>query len=109
RTVGVLGARPTDPQRLLDPEQRQFLETCASLVALSLERDQSVLEAHEAQLRVQAEQLRNSLLSSVSHDLRTPLAAIAGTGSSLLEAPADLGDESRCQLLQTIIDEAQRM
>jgi two-component system sensor histidine kinase KdpD len=87
RTVGAVGVRPNDPERFFDPDQRRLLETCASLIALSLERDQSVLEAHEAQLRVQAEQLRNSLLSSVSHDLRTPLAAIAGASSSLLEAP----------------------
>jgi two-component system sensor histidine kinase KdpD len=51
RTVGALGVKPTDSQRFLDPEQRRSLETCASLIALSLERDQSVLEAHEAQIR----------------------------------------------------------
>src|SRR5262249_19287006 len=70
RTVGALGIKPSDVQRFLDPEQRRLLETCASLVALSIERDESVLVAHEAQLQVRAEQLRSSLLSSVSHDLR---------------------------------------
>src|SRR5262249_28622116 len=85
RTLGAVGVKPRDLQRFLDPEQRRLLQTCASLIALSIERDQSILKAHEAQLQVQAEQLRNSLLSSVSHDLRTPLAVIAGASSSLLE------------------------
>src|SRR5262249_23697339 len=89
RTIGALGIRPPDAQRLADPEQRRLLETCASLIALSVERDQSLLEANRALLQVQAEQLRSSLLSSVSHDLRTPLAAIAGAGTSLLDVRGD--------------------
>ena len=94
---------------MLDPEQRRLLETCASLIALSLERDQSVLEAHEAQLQVQAEQLRNSLLSSVSHDLRTPLAAMAGAASSLLEERPETDPATNQLLLQTIVDESHRL
>jgi two-component system sensor histidine kinase KdpD len=109
RTVGALGVRPDDPQRFLDPEQRRLLETCASLMALSIERDQSVLEAHEAQLRVQTERLRNSVLNSVSHDLRTPLAAIAGTAESLLETASRHPDEAQQELLQSIVEEAQRL
>lgn len=109
RTFGAIGVKPTDVQRLLDPEQRRLLETCASLIALSIERDQSVLEAHQAQLQVQTEQLRNSLLSSVSHDLRTPLAAIAGASSTLLEARAEQDGKVRRELLQTIADESQRL
>src|SRR5262249_48006632 len=66
RRVGVLGVRPADSAAFRDPEQRRLLETCASLIALSIERDQSVLEAQDAQVRMQTEQLRNSLLSSVS-------------------------------------------
>jgi two-component system sensor histidine kinase KdpD len=109
RTLGAVGVRSSDPERFLDPEQRRLLETCASLIALSLERDQSALEAHEAQLRVQTEQLRNSLLSSVSHDLRTPLAAIAGAASSLLAAPPEQTPETRRELLQTIQEESRRL
>jgi two-component system sensor histidine kinase KdpD len=108
RTVGALGVRPDDPQRFIDPEQRRLLETCASLIALSIERDQSVLEAQQARLRAEAEQLRNSLLSSVSHDLRTPLAAMAGAASSLLET-ANGESEPRRELLQTIVEESRRL
>src|SRR5262249_55358998 len=49
RTVGALGIKPSNSQHFLDPEQRRLLDTCSSLVALSIERDESVLEAHEAQ------------------------------------------------------------
>jgi two-component system sensor histidine kinase KdpD len=107
RTLGAVGIRPADPERFQDPEQRRLFETCASLIALSLERDQSVLEAHEAKLHAETEQLRSSLLSSVSHDLRTPLAAIAGASSTLLANA--LPEKARRELLQSIIDESHRM
>lgn len=105
RTVGVLGVRPEPEDRFGDPEQRRMLESCASLVALSLERDLSVLEAQDAQLQVQSEQVRSSLLSSVSHDLRTPLAVIGGLASRLLERP----DAASAESLQTIVDESHRL
>jgi two-component system sensor histidine kinase KdpD len=81
------------------------LETCASLIALSFERDESVLQAHQAQLQVEAEQLRNSLLNSVSHNLRTPLATIAGATSSVLEHSSGQDRE----LLQSAVDESRRL
>jgi two-component system sensor histidine kinase KdpD len=109
RTIGALGIRPNDAQALADPEQRRLLETCASLIALSVERDQSLLEANRALVQVQAEQLRSSLLSSVSHDLRTPLAAIAGAGTSLLDATGDQNANVRRELLQGIVDESRRL
>ena len=109
RTLGAVGVRPADVERFNDPEQRRLLETCASLIALSLERDQSVLDATEAQARMQAEQMRSSLLSSVSHDLRTPLAAISGAAASLLAIrDTDFGPVRR-ELLLTIAEESRRM
>ncbi len=105
---GAIGVRPTDADRFLDPEQRRLLETCASLVALAIERDHSVLEAHEALLKVKTEQLRNSLLSSVSHDLRTPLATIAGAASSLRVDRHRFSDSACDELLQCIVEESQR-
>lgn len=106
RTVGVVGIRPADPHRFADPDQQQLLETCVSLIALALERDQSVLEAHEAQRQVEAEQSCNSLLSSVSHELRTPLAATVGAASRLLELLPATADASQRELLQTIVNES---
>jgi two-component system, OmpR family, sensor histidine kinase KdpD len=103
--VGALGVASKEKGRFFDPEQIRLLETCGSLIALSIERDQSVIKAHEAQLQVQAEQLRNSLLSSVSHDLRTPLSTIAGSAASLID---HCRDEDR-GLLQSVVDESGRL
>lgn len=108
-TLGAIGVRSADGQRFTDPNQRRLLETCSSLIALSLERDRSVLEAGEAQLRVQTEEMRSSLLSSVSHDLRTPLAAIAAASANLLQDRTAPSDDTRREMLQTIADESRRL
>jgi two-component system sensor histidine kinase KdpD len=101
--------RPSDAADLLDPEKQRLLETCASLIALSLERDESVLEAHQSQLQAETEQLRSSLLSSVSHDLRTPLASIAGAASGLAASFESMDPAARRELLGTICDESERL
>src|SRR6185295_12624952 len=66
-------------------------------------------EQSEVALRAQREELRNVLLSSVSHDLRTPLAAITGAASTLLDEARPLPDATRRDLLKTIAGEAQRL
>ena len=103
-------------RRFDDAEEIRMFETCAGLVALSLERDHSIDEAHQAQLQLQqsksqveTEQLRNSLLNSMSHDLRTPLATIAVTASSLLESTAENGWAGKREMLQTVVDESLRL
>lgn len=106
--VGVLGVKPLDPQSRLTPDQRHLLEAFASLAALAVERAQLAGEAERARVQVEAERLRNSLLSSVSHDLRTPLAGITGAASSLLDASA-LDAATRRELTQSIYDEANRL
>jgi two-component system sensor histidine kinase KdpD len=106
--LGAIAVRVPDPERLLDPDQRRLLEACANQLALALERDQMAIAAAEARIQAEAEQVRNTLLSGVSHDLKTPLAAIAGASSSLLEAKS-LDDETRRQLLETVADEAARL
>jgi two-component system sensor histidine kinase KdpD len=109
QTVGAVGVRSADESRMLDPEQRRLLTTCASLIALSVERDWSVVEAQESRLKAEAEKLRSTLLSSVSHDLRTPLAVIAGASTSLLEGDRSMGQETRRELLDTLVDESRRL
>ena len=109
RTIGAVGVRPIQPLLFHDPEQRRLLETCASLIALSIERDQSVLEAQQVQVQVQAEKLRNSLLSSVSHDLRTPLTAIAGTAGNLREELLLQIDSRQQEMLQTLVDQSHKV
>ncbi len=106
--LGAVAVRTTDLERLLEPDQRQLLEACANQLALALERDQLAIDAAEARIQAESEQVRSALLSSVSHDLRTPLATIAGVSSSLLEG-SGLDEATRRQLLETMADEATRL
>jgi two-component system sensor histidine kinase KdpD len=108
RTLGALGVRVADMSRLADPEERRLLDACASQLALALDRDRMTIEASEARIRAEAEVVRSNLLAGVSHDLRTPLAAIAGASSSLLgEGVVDVA--VRRQLIETIEAEARRL
>jgi two-component system sensor histidine kinase KdpD len=107
--VGVLGLRPQDPRPLQAPEQLHQLEAFASQTALAIERARLAEEAEGAQVRAETERLRNSLLSSVSHDLRTPLASITGAASTLLENEARLDAGTRRDLLETLHEEADRL
>jgi two-component system sensor histidine kinase KdpD len=90
-------------------EQRQLAAAFASQVAMAMERAALADEARQAWERVEAEFLRNTLLSGVSHDLRTPLAAITGAVSSLIETGESLPPEARAEMLDTIHSEAERM
>ncbi len=83
--VGVLGVQSKDGDTSRRPEQISLLETLAGLIALALERAELAEQAEHARIQIETERLRNSLLSAVSHDLRTPLAAIAGASSTLVE------------------------
>ena len=107
--VGVLAIRSMDGEALDAPEQRHQLETFVSQTALAIERARLAEEAQEAQVRVETERLRNSLLSSVSHDLRTPLATITGAVSTILEGGAGVDGETRRDLLESVREEAERL
>lgn len=106
--LGVLGVRPGDPHALEGPEQLHQLETFGNQTAVALEGARLADEAQDAQVRVEAERLRNSLLSSVSHDLRTPLATITGAVSTVLDGPSRLDPETR-ELLESVREEAERL
>ncbi|MEF7615860.1 DUF4118 domain-containing protein [Aquincola sp. MAHUQ-54] len=82
RLRGVLAVEPGDA-RPIGPEQRRLLETCASLLAISLERIHYIEVAQASTVQIESERLRNSLLSAISHDLRTPLAALVGLAETL--------------------------
>jgi two-component system sensor histidine kinase KdpD len=107
--VGVLGIRPADRHALDAPEQLHQLETFANQTALAIERAQLADEAQAAHVRIETERLRSSLLSSVSHDLRTPLATITGATGTLLENGARLDAGTRQELIESIRDEAERL
>jgi len=89
-------------------EQRSLLEALARQAAVALDRVRLAGEARQAALRAKTEELRSSLLSSVSHDLRTPLAAITGAGTLLLEGEA-VEPALRKELTTTIVEEAERL
>jgi two-component system sensor histidine kinase KdpD len=107
--VGVLGLRPADRHAMDEPERLHQLETFAAQTALALERARLAREAQEAEVRVESERLRNSLLSSVSHDLRTPLATITGAVSTILDARGRLDAQTERELLESVRDEAERL
>ena len=105
----MLGVRPKDPHDLDTPEELHQLETFANQTALAIERTLLADEAQHAQVRMETERLRNSLLSSVSHDLRTPLAAITGAATTILESGAHLDTQTQRELLESVRDEAERL
>jgi len=107
--VGVLGVAVGRRGAPLTPSQTQLLDVFASHTALALERALLTEEAERAHLTVETERLRNALLSAISHDLRTPVAAVMGSVTSLLDEGAGLDEESRRDLLETIRDEADRL
>jgi two-component system sensor histidine kinase KdpD len=107
--VGVLGLLASDSARLRDPEEMQLLETFSGLIGSALDRTTLAAEARQATLRAETEQLRNALLSSVSHDLRTPLAVVTGAMSALLDERAPTDEAKRRTLIMTAHEEALRL
>ncbi|NJD57450.1 MAG: sensor histidine kinase KdpD [Nitrospirae bacterium] len=109
KTVGVIGILPRSPQTFFDPERVHAIESFANQTAMAIERAFLSEEAQQALLRAETETLRNTMLSSVSHDLRTPLAAITGAATTLLEQETTLDQPSRHELTQTIFEEAEHL
>jgi two-component system sensor histidine kinase KdpD len=108
-TIGVLALLPANLRRIFLPEQRKLLETFCRQIAQALERVRLAEQAKATFIQMEAERLRNSLLSSISHDLRTPLATIVGSASTLAETGDKLQAEDRAELSRAIYDEARRM
>ncbi|HEX2620860.1 MAG TPA: sensor histidine kinase KdpD, partial [Phototrophicaceae bacterium] len=106
--TGVLGVYPNTLGRLFSPDQMHLLETFANQTALAIERAQLTDETERARIQIETERMRSSLLSSVSHDLRTPLAAITGAVSSLLQRNHQLDHQGR-ELAQVAYEEAERL
>jgi len=106
---GVVLVQPSDPDAGLTQPARRLIEALADQAAIFFERA-SLSERHqEARAEIQSEQLRTALLSSLSHDLRTPLGSIEGAASSLLQGSGLLSAESRRELAETILEESRRM
>jgi two-component system sensor histidine kinase KdpD len=108
RSRGVLALQPREPRLLLLPEQRQQLETFAALTAMALERVHYIEVAQSATVQMESERLRNSLLSALSHDLRTPLAALVGL-SEMLAASLPRLSTQQLEMARALSDKSQRM
>ncbi|HEX6852954.1 MAG TPA: sensor histidine kinase KdpD [Candidatus Polarisedimenticolaceae bacterium] len=107
--VGVLGVHAGAGRPPFTTDQRHLLDAFANQAALALERALLAREAHRNRLAAEGESLRNALLAAVSHDLRTPLAAISGAASSLAFSSDRLDAASSRELVLTIHEEADRM
>ena len=107
--LGVLGLIPHDRRRFDDPEERRFLDAFAAQMGVAVERTQVAEETERARLEAERERLRSTLLSSVSHDLRTPLGVIEGAASTLLDPEVALDPPTQRDLVETIHEEAGRL
>ena len=108
-TLGVLGLRLDDGATRLLPEQRRLAEAMAEDIAQAVVRTRLVAELEDARVSGETERLRSALLSSVSHDLRSPLASMIGSASSLASYWDAMGEADRRGLLDTIQQEGERL
>ncbi|HVQ31182.1 MAG TPA: ATP-binding protein, partial [Vicinamibacteria bacterium] len=107
--LGVLGLIPLDRRRFEDPEERRFLDAFTAQMGVAVERTQVAEETERTRLEAERERLRSTLLSSVSHDLRTPLGVIEGAASTLLDPEVALDPPTQRDLLESIHEEAGRL
>jgi two-component system sensor histidine kinase KdpD len=107
--IGVVGILPKALMDGFEPEQFHYLEAFANQTAIAIERSFLGEAAQRALLKAETESLRNTLLSSISHDLRTPLSAITGAATTLLQRDVMIDTESRLDLVKTIQEEAERL
>lgn len=106
--IGVLAVRPEDRGAFAPTSQQLLLDTFVNQVGLALERVSLIEGQQAARIEAESERLRSALLSSVSHDLRTPLATIAGAATAL-QSGRSLDDRTRSGLTDSIVGEAERL
>ena len=107
--IGVMGIDSDKLGPLLTPDQRRLLDALRDQGALAIERVRLVEEMDRVERAAETERLRSALLTSISHDLKTPLAAVLGAAQTLRDIGARLGDAEKADLLATIIDESERL
>jgi two-component system, OmpR family, sensor histidine kinase KdpD len=107
--IGVMGIDSDKPGPLLTPDQRRLLDALADQGALAIERVRLVEEMDRVERNAETERLRSALLTSISHDLKTPLAAVLGSAGTLRDLAEKLSAGEKAELLGTIIDESERL
>ncbi len=107
--VAIIGLDSQQEGALLTPDQRRLLDSLSDQTALAIERLHLAEEMDRARVAAETEKLRSALLTSISHDLRTPLASILGSASSLKQYRGQLSESDQTELLGTIQEEAERL
>lgn len=107
--VGVIGLDNDKQGPVLTPAEQRLFDSLADQAALAIERIQLVADVDNARLAAEADKLRSALLTSLSHDLKTPLASILGSAGALRDYSTSLTDSGRVELLTTIVEEAERL
>jgi two-component system sensor histidine kinase KdpD len=107
--VGILGIDSDRPGPLLTPDQRRLLDALMDQAALAIERVRLVEDLESAKRTAETDRLRSALLTSISHDLRTPLSAILGALGTLRSMSQTLDEAQKADLLATGIDESERL
>ncbi len=108
-TIGVVGIDSDTAGPILTPERRRLLDALSDQGGLAVERVRLVEDLDRAKLLSETDRLRQALLTSISHDLRTPLASVLGAASTLRDLDGSLDPEAKVDLLGTVIDEAERL
>jgi two-component system, OmpR family, sensor histidine kinase KdpD len=107
--IGVIGIDDDRTGPLLTPDQRRLLDALVDQGALAIERVQLVEDMDRARRSIESDRLRQALLTSISHDLKTPLASVLGAASTLRDLAPKLSDTEKAELLTTVIDESERL
>ena len=107
--IGVVGIDSDKPGPMLTPDERRLLDALIDQGALAIERVHLVEDMDRVKRNTETDRLRSALLTSISHDLRTPLAGVLGAAGTLRDLGGNLTDAQKTELLATIIDESERL
>jgi two-component system sensor histidine kinase KdpD len=107
--IGVVGIDDDRTGPILTPDQTRLLDALMDQGALAIERVRLVEDIDQVKRTVETDRLRSALLTSISHDLKTPLASVLGSASAMRDFSARLSEAERADLLTTIIDESERL
>lgn len=109
QAIGVIGLDNDKEGPILNPEQQRLYDALADQAALAIERIQLVADVENAKLAAEADKLRSALLTSISHDLKTPLSAILGAAETVRDHGDEIPSGGRDELFGTIIEESERL
>jgi two-component system sensor histidine kinase KdpD len=107
--IGIMGIDSDKPGPLLTPDQRRLLDALMDQAALAIERVGLVTDMDRVKRTLETDRLRSALLTSISHDLKTPLAAVLAAAGTLRDLGKALDDSQKADLLVTIVDESERL